>query len=187
MGSPYEISLLRCNCHMHSPGSVCVLKIFCPGEHASVRVPRRFRRCPFACSADSIQALEQPTASLADQYRANTGPVKPTSMAAIWTTRNSLQAQNQQKPISESSTCSSFTHGLYGPIWVQQSSKNCTNQQRGHPPSLIRVFAMRLTGKQGHKAASYEQRSRNKLSWVHMPFRFCHAHWLTYLSCYVFS
>ena len=34
---------------------------------------------------------------------------------------------------------------------------------------------MHLIGEQGHKASSYEQHSLIKLSWVHMPFRFCRA------------
>ena len=34
---------------------------------------------------------------------------------------------------------------------------------------------MRLIGKQGQKASSYERRSLIKLSWAHMPFRFCSA------------
>ena len=96
-------------------------------------------------------------------------------MGAFWTTYDSLRAQNRRKPISESCTGSSFSHGLYGPVRVQISSKNRTNPQRGHPSSLIRIFAMRLIGKQGHKASSYEQRSLLKLSWAHMPFRFCRA------------
>ena len=103
---------------------------------------------------------------------------EPTTMGAFWTTHDTLQAQNRRKPISESCTGSSFSHGLYGlygPVRVQISSKNRTNPQRGHPPDLIRVFAMRLIGKQGHKASSYEQRSLLKLSGAHMPFRFWRA------------
>ena len=97
------------------------------------------------------------------------------SMGAVWITHDSLRAQHRRKLISESSTCLSFSHGLYGPVRLQQSSKHRTNPQRDHPPSLIRVFAMRLIGKQGHKTSSYEQRSLIKLSLTHMPFRFCHA------------
>ena len=124
--------------------------------------------------ADAVRALEQPTASLADQYVTNTGPLEPTSMGAVWTSSDTLRAQNRRKPISESCTCSSFSHDLYeGSVCVQQSSKNRTNPQRSHPPSLIRVFATRLIGKQGHKASSYKQRSLIKLSWAHMTFRFC--------------
>ena len=125
--------------------------------------------------ADAVWASEQPTAGLPDQYGANTGPVEPSSMGAFWTTHDSLRALSRRKPISESYTCSSFSPGLYGPIRVQTSSKKQTNPQRGHPPSLIRVFAMRLIGKQGHKATLYKQRSLIKLSWAHMPFRFCRA------------
>ena len=125
--------------------------------------------------ADAVRALEQPTASLADRYGANTGLVEPTRMGVFWTTHDSLRAQNRRKSISESCRCSSFSHGLYGTVRVKKSSKNCTNPQRSHAPSLIRDFAMRLIGKQGHKASSYEQRSLIKLSWAHMPSRFCHA------------
>ena len=107
--------------------------------------------------ADAVRALAQHTASLADQYGANTGPVEPTSIGAVGP-RTTLYGPK----IDGSSTCSSFTHGLYGPIRVQQSSKNLTNPQHGHLPSLIRVFAMRLTGKQGHKASSYETAESNQ-------------------------
>ena len=99
-------------------------------------------------------------------------------MGAFWTTHDSLRAQNRRKPISESCTGSSFSHGLYGLYGlarIQISSKNRTNPQSGHPPSLIRVFAMRLIGKQGHKPSSYEQWSLLKLGWAHMPFRFCRS------------
>ena len=92
---------------------------------------------------------------------------------------------NRRKPISESCTCSSFSHGLYDPVRVQKPSKNRTNPQRGHPPSLIIVFAMRLIGKQGHKASSYEQWSLIKLSWAHMPFRFV-VHRFTYQLLRIF-
>ena len=125
--------------------------------------------------ADAVRALEQPTASLVDQYGANTEPVEPTYMDAFWTLHDSLRAQNHRKPIAERCTCSSFSHGLYGPVRVQTSSKNRTTPHRGHTPSLIRIFAMCLIGKQGHKAPSYEQQSLIKLSWAHMPFRFCRA------------
>ena len=140
--------------------------------------PTGFGRCPsdaVRARADTLRALEQPTASLSDQYRANTGPAEPTSMGSIWITHNFLRAQNRRKPISESSTCSSFTHGLYDPIRIQQSSKYRTNPQRGHAPSLVRVLAMRLIGKEGHKVSSYKQQSLIKLSWAHMPFRVCRA------------
>ena len=37
------------------------------------------------------------------------------------------------------------------------------------------ILAMRLIGKQGHKASSDEQWSLIKLSWAYMPFQFCRA------------
>ena len=124
--------------------------------------------------ADAVQALEQPTASLAVQYGANTGLVEPTCMGVFWTTHNPLRAQNRRKPISESCACSFQQRAIRPPI-VQKSSNNRTNPQGSHLPSLIRVFAMRLIDKQGHKASSYEQRSLIKLSRAHTPFRFCRA------------
>ena len=143
--STYEISLLRCSCHMRSPGSLCVLVIFSSIAWTRTRTQRVSEGAPsdaVRARADSVRALEQPIPSLADKYGANKGPVEPTNMGTIWTTHDSLRAQNRRKPISERSTCSSFTHGLYGPIWVQQSSENRTNPQPVHPPSLIRVFAI---------------------------------------------
>ena len=80
-------------------------------------------------------------------------------MGAFWTTHDSPWAQNRRKPISESCTCLSFSHGLYGTRTGKKIIENRTNPQCGHPPSLMRAFAMRLIGKQGHKASSYEHRS----------------------------
>ena len=74
--------------------------------------------------ADAVRALEQPTASLADHYGANTGPIEPTSMGAFWTTHDSLRAQNRRKPISEGCTCSSLSHGLDGAVRVQDMEKS---------------------------------------------------------------
>ena len=73
MGCSYEITLLRCNYQMRSPGSLCILPIF-----GLVN--------PYVYPTDAVRALKQPTASLAVQYEANTGPVKPTGMGASWTT-----------------------------------------------------------------------------------------------------
>ena len=73
--------------------------------------------------ADAVRALKQPTASLADQYGANTGPVEPTCMGVFWPTHVSLRAQSRWKPISESCTCSSFSHELYDPVRVQKTFK----------------------------------------------------------------
>ena len=79
MGDPYEINFLRCNCHMRSPGSLCVLTIVCPVQHEPVHYPSGFGRCPFGCCAGPCRrrrALEQLTASLADLHGVNTGFVE---------------------------------------------------------------------------------------------------------------
>ena len=76
-----------------------------------------------AC-ADAVRALEQSTASLADQYGANTRPVEPTSIGAFWTTHDSLRAQNRRKPTSVSCACSTFSHGLDGAVRVQNMEKS---------------------------------------------------------------
>ena len=110
--------------------------------------------------------------SLADQYGANIVSVETIYLVVFWTTHDSLRAQNRRKPISENCTCSSFSHGLYSPVRVQKASKTRTNPQRGHAPSLIRVFAMLLIDKQGHKASSYEQRSLNQTE-LDAHARFC--------------
>ena len=132
---PYEICLLRCNYHMRSPGSLCLLAQYSM-NHVYPRVLESAPSDAVWARADAVWALKQPMAIFSDRYGANTGPVEPTSMGAVWTMHYSLRAQNPRKPISESSTCSSLTHRA---IRIQQSSKNRTNQQRGHPPSLIRV------------------------------------------------
>ena len=67
----------------------CVLSVLCLFLRflAPVRVPHGFRKMPLRMQCGP-QALEQPTANLADQYGAKTGPVKPTSMDAVWTTHD---------------------------------------------------------------------------------------------------
>ena len=115
--------------------------------------PTGFVRCPSGCSVGPCRCRTGfGTPSLAEQYGANTGHVEPTRMGACRITHDYRRAQNRRKPISESCTFSSFNHRLYGPVRVQKPAKTRTKPHRGHPPSLIRVFAMRLIGKQGHKA-----------------------------------
>ena len=136
----------------------CVLPVLCMflrfWPSSNLRVSLGVPSDAVPARADAVRALEHPTANLREQYGANTGPVEPTIMGAcrIWH-HDYLQAQNRRKPISESCTCSSFSHGLYGPVRVQKPTNNRTNPQRVHTPSLIRVFAVLLIGKQGHKAS----------------------------------
>ena len=111
---------------MHSPGSLCVLPILAQYSMNPYVYPTGFGRCPFGCSAGPCRrrtGFGTPKASLADQYGANTGPVEPTSMGAFWTTHDSLRAQKSRKPISESCTCSSFSHGLDCAVRVQNMEK----------------------------------------------------------------
>ena len=120
---------------------------------------------------DTVRALEQPTACLADQYGANTGPVEPTYMDHAQLSGPKIVGSPSLKAVHAHRSATGYT----GPYGSKKSSNNRTIPQRGQPTSLIRVYAMRLIGKQGQKASSYEQRSLIKLSWAHMPFRFCGA------------
>ena len=52
MGSPYEIALLRCNCHMRSLGYLCVLVILAQYSMNPYVYSTGLGRCPFGCSAD---------------------------------------------------------------------------------------------------------------------------------------
>ena len=144
---------------MRSPGVLCVLAIFGPVQF--VKVPLRMQcghvQTPYGLWNNLRTVLQ--CRPVWGKYS-----VEPTSMGAFWTTHDSLWAPYRRKPISESCICLSFSLGLYGPVRVHKSSKHHTNLQRGHPPSLIRVLAMRLIGKQGHKTSSDEQRRLITLS-----------------------
>ena len=120
LASPWEIiTLLRCNCHMRSPGSLCVLAIFLAQYSMSPYVyPTGFGRYRFGCSAGPCRRP-----GFEDRYGANTGLVEPTCMGFFWTTHDSLRAQKRRKPISESCTCSSFSEGLYGLVRIQNHQK----------------------------------------------------------------
>ena len=49
---PWEVrTLLRCNCHMHSPGSLCVLANLAQYNMNVYVYPTGFVRCPFGCNA----------------------------------------------------------------------------------------------------------------------------------------
>ena len=139
--------------------------------------PTGFGRYPFGCSAcraDAVRALEQPTASLADQYGANTGPVEPTSMGAFGTTHDSLRAQNRRKPISESCACSSFSHGLDGTIRVQNMEKSYKPAAPSSAQSdqCFRYALNWQTRTQGFFVRTAES---NQTELGAMPFRFCRA------------
>ena len=128
----------------------CTLGLYLP-THGFRKVPLRMQCGPVQTAqarADAALALKQPTAILADHYEANTGPVEATRMGAVWTMHDSLRAHNQRKPSLKAQPIY-IIHSLT--IWAKQSSKNCTNLQRGHLRSLIRVFTMHLFGKQGPK------------------------------------
>ena len=103
MGSPNEISLLRCNCHIRSPGSLCVLAMFAQYSMNPYVYLMGFGRFRFGCRRRT--GFGTTYVILAVQYEANTGPVEVTSMGAVWTTHDSLRAPNRRKPIAESSTC----------------------------------------------------------------------------------
>ena len=75
MGSPYEISLVRYNCQLRSPGSLCFLAIFGPAQYSMNPYVylTDFGRTwspsdAVRARADAVRALEQPTTSFADQH-----------------------------------------------------------------------------------------------------------------------
>ena len=156
---------------MRSPGYLCVLAIFWPSIAWPERVPYRFRKAVRA-RAGAVRALEQPTASLADQYEANTGPVESTCMGVFWTTHDSLRAQNHRKPIFESCICSSFSHGLYT---APYGSKN----QR----KIVRFTAARLSAQSDH-GFRYALNWQTELGAHAVSVLSCTG---SQISCYVFS
>ena len=69
-------SLLRCNCHMRSSGSLCILAIVAKYSMNPYVYPTGFAQTTsdaVRARADAVRALEQPMVSLADQYGANKG------------------------------------------------------------------------------------------------------------------
>ena len=83
--------------------------------------PTGFERCPFGCSAGPCRrrtgfgttTYGQSCRPVWGKYRA----YRTHMYGRLWTTHDSLRAQNLRKPISESCTCSSFSQ--YGPLRVQ--------------------------------------------------------------------
>ena len=138
---------------MRSLGTLCVLAVFGPVWHEPVRVPYEYRKVSLGMQCGPMQM----------PYGLwNTLRLK--SCITVWGKFRACRTHKYGR-LSDHARLST------GP----KSSRNRTNPQRGHPPSLIRVFAMRLIAKQRHKTSSYEHRSLIKLSSAHMPFRFCRA------------
>ena len=155
--------------------------------------PRVSERAPSdalrAC-ADAVWALEQPTASLADQYVANTGPVEPTSNGAIWTTHDSLRSQNRRKPISETQHAHLSPTGYtapYGPIRLQQSSKKCTKPAARLSTQSDQGFRYALNWQTRTQNFFILTAESNQTELGARAISVCRAHWFTYHSCYVFS
>ena len=94
MANPYEITLLRCNCHMRSPGSqvLYVFLRFLAQYNINPYVSEGAPSDAMRARADNEWALEQPTASLADQYGANIVSVETIYIVVFWTTQDSLRA-----------------------------------------------------------------------------------------------
>ena len=146
---PWEVRTKSCSC---DATVTCVLPVLCVFLRFLAQYsmepyvyPTEFGRCPFGCSAGPCR---RPT-GFGTTYGQSCRPVwgkyracRTHIYGSFWTTHGSLRADNRRKPISESCTCSSSSHGLYGPIRVQKSSKHRTNPQRGHPPSMTRIFAV---------------------------------------------
>ena len=132
------------------PGSLCVLPIFVPVYHEPVRVPRGFRKVsPFECSVGPCRR------------RTGFGTTYGQSCKPVWGEYRACRTYkygrllNHARPSTDPKSSEAHFWKLYMLIFQPRTRQRST----GHPPSLISVFAMRLIGKQGHKASSYEQRS----------------------------
>ena len=137
---PWEVRTKSHSCDAIVP---CVLSVLCVCLRFFVQYsmspyvyPMGFGRCPFGCSAGPCRRRTGFGTTFGQTCR----PVWGRCMGAFWTMRDSLRAQNRRKPISESCICATFSDGLYGPVRVKKSLKNRKIPQRGHPPSLIRIF-----------------------------------------------
>ena len=142
--------------------------------------PMGFGRCPFGCSAGPCKRRTDFGTTYGQSCRPVWGKYRACRThkygrhldhARLSTGPRSTEAHLFRKAQHAHCSPTDYT-AQYG---SNNHRKTIQNPQRGHPPMLIRDFAMRVIGKQGHKASSYEQRSLIKLSWSHMPFRFCHA------------
>ena len=109
--------------------------------------PPGFGRCSFRCSAGPCRQRTG-FGTTYGQSCNNTWPVEPTSMGTIWTMHDSLQAQNRWKPISERSTCSSFTHGLYSQS--DQGFRYARNWQTRTQSFFIRTVEYNQTQMDAH-------------------------------------
>ena len=152
---PWEVyTLLLCSCHMRSLGSLCVLAILAQLSMNPHVYPTGFVRCPFECSVDPCRRRTgfgtpygQSCRTVWGKYRACRTHTygRLSDHARLSTSQKSSEANLRKLYMLI------FQQRLYGPVRVQKPAKNRTKPQLGHPSSLIRVFAMRLIGKQGYK------------------------------------
>ena len=82
-----------------------------------------FGRCPFGCSTGPCRRHTGFRTTYGQSCRPVWGRYRARCMGAFWTMHDSLRAPNRRNPNSEYCTCSSFSHGLYGPVRVQKPSK----------------------------------------------------------------
>ena len=137
----YEITLLWWNCHMHSPGSLCVLAILAQYSMNPYVYSHGFGKVPLRMQCGHSQT---PTATRAEPVWGKYRAVEPTCMDVFWTTHDSLRAQNRRKP---SPSLKAVHAHLFQPrgYTAQYGSKNHRKivQTRSAvilPPSLIRFL-----------------------------------------------
>ena len=144
---PYEITLLWCNCHMRLPGCLCVFLRFLVQYSMNHYVyPTGFGRCPSGCSGGLCRCrtsfgtpYDQSCRPIWGKYRACRTHKYGCLLDHTWRTRG---PKSSEAHLSK----------LYMLTFQPRAIRPCTGP------------TMRLIGKQGHKASSYEQRSLIKLS-----------------------
>ena len=109
----------------------------------------------------------------------------PTFEKCCFTIERSIQKYRENGKHPDRMTPSDLTvQKLNGPLYVKTNNMACApsenSDQPGHPPSLIRVFAVRSKDSQGPKASSSGQRrlwsdwaaaqADLSLCWAHMSF-----------------
>ena len=105
--------------------------------------PTGFGRCPFGCSAGPCRRRTGFGTIYGQSCRPGQiqGLQNPHVWEPLWTTHDSLWAQNRRKPFSEKPLMLIFRSRT---IWSRTSPKII--EKSVIQPSLIKVFAMRLIG-----------------------------------------
>ena len=181
---PYESVVRGKSVRNHPPGDVivtCVLSVLCVFLRFLSQYsmnpcvyPMGFRRSPFGCSAGPSRRRKgfgttygQSCKPVWGKYRACRTHMYWGLLDHAWLSTGAWSAESHLWKLYMLIFQSRAIRPRRGPKIIE----NRTNPQRGHPPSLIRVF---------HYALNWQTRAqsfliRTETSWAHMPFRFCRA------------